>query len=139
MTGCRPSTATCSPYAEPAQKMSSRRTTFSAQMRVMPEASQANLDDLDRAVEILTVDMTADQRLTGDDFKLALYQTASVILHTKALDTNGDGQLTLDEILNLSSGNAARILGPNCSERIAAISRGDMGRESYSEPACVST
>ncbi len=83
---------------------------YTALFSVMPAASAKNLSDLDQACSILETRIPAASAQPGDKFKLALYQTASFILHTKALDTNGDGQLTLDEILNLSSANASGLI-----------------------------
>jgi hypothetical protein len=86
-------------------------SNFTSMFSLMPEATTAHLSDLDRAVEILTQDIPADLRQPGDVFKFALYQTASVILHTKALDRDGDGKLSAAEILDLSDGSAAGLIG----------------------------
>lgn len=77
---------------------------------VMPEATDDVLSDIDRAVLILTTEIPADQHQPGDTFKLGLYQMASISLHTKALDTDGDGALSPEEILDLSSASAASLL-----------------------------
>lgn len=89
---------------------SSQTNGFAALYGVMPAATDQAIADLDKAVTILATEIAVDDRLPGDGFKLALYQTASVILRTKALDLNGDGTLTPDEILSLSSNSAAGIL-----------------------------
>lgn len=89
---------------------STQEGDYTSMFSVMPEATAANLSDLDKACQILSTQIPADKAQPGDKFKLALYQAASFILHTKALDTNGDGQLTLDEILNLSTASAGDLL-----------------------------
>jgi hypothetical protein len=83
---------------------------FTGMFDLMPEPTPGVLEDIDRAVEILAVDLPHDAWLAGDPFKYALYQTASIILHTKALDTNGDGVLSAAEVLGLSDGGATAIL-----------------------------
>jgi hypothetical protein len=83
---------------------------MTAMFSLMPEASAPNLTDIDRAVEILANEIPVDQRLPGDDFKLAIYQTAAVVMHMKALDTNGDGTVSLEESIQLSDDSAAGLL-----------------------------
>ncbi len=77
---------------------------------VMPKATASNIADVDRAVQILTVDMTREQWLPGDTFKLAIFNTASMVLHLKVLDTNEDGTLSLEEITGLSDTSASGLL-----------------------------
>lgn len=83
--------------------------SYAVMFEALPEASEANLADIDESVTILT-SIAADQHLPGDDFKLALYMTASMFLHIKVLDTDGDGTLSIDEVLNLSDANATGLL-----------------------------
>ncbi len=85
-------------------------TSFSAMFAVLPDATAAVLEDIDRAVEILTAEIGVDDRQPGDVFKIAIFQSASMLLHTKALDKNGDGTLSIDEIVDLSSSSATGIL-----------------------------
>ena len=72
----------------------------------MPQATGDNLSDIDHAVSILTSDLPRSVWLSGDSFKYAIYQTASAVMHLKALDTNQDGQLSIAEIMGLSSGES---------------------------------
>jgi HJR/Mrr/RecB family endonuclease len=67
------------------------------------------LSDIDKAVEILA-ELGSDNFLPGDTFKLGLYQAASFILHTKALDTNRDGTISASEAIDLSDTSAAGLL-----------------------------
>jgi hypothetical protein len=77
---------------------------------IMPEATEDNLEDIDRAVEILVSEIAPADRTSGDLFKLAIYQTAALVLHLKALDTDGDGTLSIEEITDLSNASALAIV-----------------------------
>lgn len=77
---------------------------------LLPAPTTKVLSDIDRAVEILAVDMQVEQYQTGDTFKLGLFQTASFTLHTKKLDKNGDGKISLDEAGTLTAESAAALL-----------------------------
>ncbi len=77
---------------------------------VLPEATELALSDIDRAVEILTSEITEADRQPGDIFKIAIFQSAAMLLHTKALDKNGDGTLSIDEIVDLSDSGATGLL-----------------------------
>lgn len=80
-----------------------------AAFTILPEATASVLSDIDKAVEILG-ELGGDNFLPGDTFKLGLYQAASFILHTKALDTNRDGTISATEALDLSDTSAAGLL-----------------------------
>ncbi len=83
--------------------------SYAVMFQALPEATEPNLTDIDASVQILA-SIAADAHLPGDDFKLALYITASMFLHIKVLDTDGDGTLSVDELLNLSDANATGLL-----------------------------
>lgn len=74
----------------------------------LPEASDANIDGVETAVDLLKSIPTA-HRTDADLFKLALLSTVLVSLQMKALDTNGDGTLSVAELLDLSSGGASAV------------------------------
>ena len=76
---------------------------------IMPVATEQGLLDIDKAITLLA-SIPADERSAGDPFKFAIYQTASMVLHMKILDTDGDGQLSLEEITNLSDNSASGLL-----------------------------
>ncbi len=97
--------------------------SYAVMFQALPEATAENLADIDESVTILA-SIAADQHLPGDDFKLALYMTASMFLHIKVLDTNGDGTLSLDEVLNLSDANATGLLTQLLSAQ-AVLGAGD--------------
>jgi hypothetical protein len=76
---------------------------------VMPPATQAAIDDVDAAIALL-VAIPSAQRGSYDVLKLAMFQTASMTLRSKMLDTDGDGVLSPSELLAMSTSNAAAIL-----------------------------
>jgi hypothetical protein len=77
---------------------------------VVPAATAAALSDIDRAVEILISEIAAEDRLPGDILKLALFQTASFVMHMKAVDLDGDGEIEIDELAAFSTSSATGIL-----------------------------
>lgn len=76
---------------------------------IMPAATTESVSDIDYAVALL-VSIPVDQRMAGDPFKFAIYQTASMVMHLKILDTNGDGVLSIEEITDLSDLSAGGLL-----------------------------
>ena len=77
---------------------------------IMPDATASNIQDIDEAVDILARQIAPDDRLSGDTLKLAIFQTAALVLPLKALDTNHDGKLSLDEIEALSDTSAESLI-----------------------------
>jgi hypothetical protein len=77
---------------------------------VVPEASAENIDDIDRAVSILVSEIAPDDRLPGDTLKLALFQTASLVMHMKAIDLDGDGVIEVEELASFSNAAAGVLL-----------------------------
>lgn len=80
-----------------------------AMFDIMPDATAQGLVDIDYAI-VLIGTIPSDLRTAGDVFKFAIYQTASMVLHLKILDTDKDGDLSLDEITSLSDSSALGIL-----------------------------
>ena len=76
---------------------------------IMPDATDANISDVDTAVSLLLAIPTA-QRITADTLKLAMFQIASMTLRSKQLDTDGDGVLSPSELLHMSPSSAKAIL-----------------------------
>lgn len=89
---------------------------------VVPEATEDTLADIDKAVSILVLDIAADDRLPGDTLKLAIFQTASLVMHLKAIDTDGDGELELEEIADFSDLSAASLLNQLASAQVLLAS-----------------
>jgi hypothetical protein len=76
---------------------------------VMPEATSERIADVDLAISTLYRIPTADLK-AWDKLKLAMFQTAAMTLRAKALDSNGDGALAPEEVLELSTDNAVAIV-----------------------------
>lgn len=76
---------------------------------VMPVATEDTIADVDKAVELLISIPTADRK-TYDTLKLAMFQTAAMTLRAKILDTNGDGILSTEELLAMSSKSAIAMI-----------------------------
>lgn len=106
---------------------------YSIMFQALPEPSSDNLTDIDESVRLLT-SIASDQHLPGDDFKLALYQTASMFLRIKVLDTNHDGTLSLDEVLNLSDAAASGLLSQLLSAQ-SILASGDANDPSIKKAA----
>ncbi len=75
----------------------------------LPEASAANMNGLSTAVELLE-SIPVPERTSADNFKLAILSTASVSLRAKSFDTNGDGQLSTQELLAMGEDDATAII-----------------------------
>ena len=78
---------------------------------VVPAATADNLSDIDRAVSILVSEIAAEDRLPGDTLKLALFQTASLVMHMKAIDLDGDGVIEVEELASFTIAAAGALLG----------------------------
>ena len=74
----------------------------------LPEATEENVDGVEYAVDILAA-IPAEARTNADSFKLGLLSTCLVSLQLKALDLDGDGTLSLEELLRLTSTDAATV------------------------------
>lgn len=88
---------------------SESNSEFTVLFAIMPEPTAGNIADISQAVAILT-SIPVEDRLDGDAFKLAMFNTAAVVLRTKAFDSDGDGDLTAEEITSLSTEDAAALL-----------------------------
>lgn len=75
----------------------------------LPEATDSNISDVDYGLSLLQ-SIPSDERTDADNFKMAVLSTALASLELKALDTNGDGELSIEELANLSSASADTIL-----------------------------
>lgn len=105
---------------------------------ILPEATEANLLGVEKAVALL-VSIPIAERTNADVFKLAILSTASISLRIKSFDLNGDGELSTQELLAMDEEDATAIvdgllaassvlvsgMGENsdkATEKIAAIS-----------------
>ncbi len=77
---------------------------------VLPVASTQNISDVDYAISLIQK-IPAGSRITADTFKIGIFLTASMALKAKALDTDGDGQLSQAELMALTPAQAIAILG----------------------------
>ena len=77
---------------------------------VVPAASASNISLLQEAVTLME-SIPSAQLTAGDQFKASMFNTCLMTLHTKALDTDGDGVLSAAELLaNLNDSNASDII-----------------------------
>lgn len=90
---------------------------------ILPDATDANISDVDEAVALM-LKIPAVNRTTADVLKIAMFQTASLTLRTKKYDTNGDGTISVSELLGMSSGDAVTIL-TQLASAAAAFAGGD--------------
>ena len=89
---------------------SSSTSSITSLFSVMPDATALVISDIDQAVSILNNQIPMSLRQPGDVFKTAIYMTASMVLHTKALDSLHTGTLTAADIAKLSDADANAIL-----------------------------
>ena len=89
---------------------SSSTSSITSLFSVMPDATPLVISDIDHAVSILNNQIPVSLRQPGDVFKTAIYMTASMVLHTKALDSLHTGTLTPADIAKLSDADADAIL-----------------------------
>jgi hypothetical protein len=92
---------------------------------VLPDPTDANIAGVEEARDIMA-SIPVGFRKTGDTFMLSLLNTSLLGMRTKKLDTDGDGQLSPVELLDLSEDNATAILGDliSASESFAGESGG---------------
>lgn len=76
---------------------------------VLPDATQENIDGIDKALGILQA--ISELRFTKADFyKQSILFSASMALHTKLLDADGDGKISAAEAIAMSTDDAATVL-----------------------------
>ncbi|SMF21853.1 hypothetical protein [Pseudobacteriovorax antillogorgiicola] len=77
---------------------------------VVPDASNENIVLMQEAVALMDSIPLAEQ-IAADQFKASMFYTSLMTMQTKALDTDGDGVLSSDELAaNLSESNASDII-----------------------------
>ncbi|MGE0174253.1 MAG: hypothetical protein AB7T49_15760 [Oligoflexales bacterium] len=88
---------------------------------VLPVPSDENIDGIKEAIETLGL-IPSEELREADVFLLSLLNTAILALRTKTLDTDGDGQLSPVELLDLNEDTAVLILEDliSASEALAA-------------------
>jgi len=113
---------------------SSSSNGLTSMFSYMPDATDANIADVDLAISTLL-------RIPGANFKsydilkLAIFQTAAMVLRAKALDTDGDGQLSTDEILAMSAESALAIITQLASAAATFSGGSENGVSSTTEAA----
>lgn len=80
---------------------------------VLPEATAENIQGLDKALTLLS--SLGSYKTASEEYKEALLLTASIALSTKALDSDGDGEISALEAVTLSDAVASVLI-----EQIAA-------------------
>ena len=103
---------------------------FTLMFAITPDPTATVLSDINYSVTLLNSIAEAN-RLPGDEFKLAIFQTAAVVLQTKAFDADLDGDITAEEIANLSASDASTILAAlgNASTLLGGTSGDDTSSE----------
>lgn len=103
---------------------SSSSNSLTALFAFMPEATDANIADVDLAIAALGQIPAANLK-SYDILKLAIFQTSAMVLRTKALDTDGDGTISAAELLAMSPTSAAAILGQLANAAISFSGTGE--------------
>ncbi len=85
---------------------------------VLPDASSANIRGLEIALALLR--SIGSEYTDQDQFKEALFLSANVSLIAKTLDSDGDGEISALEAINLSDEAAGAILNQLASAATAA-------------------
>lgn len=80
-----------------------------AMFTVMPEASSENIDLVIEARDLL-ISIPEASRTDADVFRLSMYYTTIMVLQTKALDLDGDGSLSPQELIAMSEQEAIAII-----------------------------
>ena len=77
---------------------------------VVSDATADNLTALGEAVDLMDTIPSSDQT-AADQFKTSMFYTSLMTMRTKALDTDGDGVLSAEELANnLNDSNASDII-----------------------------
>lgn len=82
---------------------------ITALFSVTPPATTSNIADVDYAVTLMA-SLPADALNDAERLKISMFQLASTVLKLKILDTDGNGQLSALELLNLTDATADSIL-----------------------------
>ena len=82
---------------------------MTAMFGIMPAATVDNISDVDYALGLLA-QIPPDQISNADKIKLALFQTAAMVLRVKILDTNGNGIIDPEEAITMTAESALTIL-----------------------------
>ncbi|NDE13787.1 hypothetical protein EBZ80_02545 [bacterium] len=82
---------------------------ITALFSVTPPATTSAIADVDYAISLLT-SLSGDDLNDAEKLKLSLFQMASTVLKLKILDTDGNGQLSVLELLALSDSMADSII-----------------------------
>lgn len=113
--------------ADDGSSNTNQNNVISALFPVLPEATPANIEGFDKAQAILN-SLPESLLTTADTFKKAILLTTGVSLRSKRLDTDGDGEISVSEAINLSVDDAQNLFNQlgSAAETIAGI---DLGAE----------
>jgi hypothetical protein len=106
-----------------AQKMAATSSSSSTNgvtslFSIMPTATDSHIADVDKAVALM-ISIPAASRTTADILKIAMFQTSAMTLRTKKYDTNGDGEISVSELLAMSTGDATTMLSQLAAAALA--------------------
>ena len=95
--------------ASSATALASSSTDLVRIWSILPAPSEAVLTGVSYAVELLE-SIASTKRTDTDNFKLSLLAVTLVNLQLKALDTDGDGNLSAEELANLTVEDATTLI-----------------------------
>lgn len=101
-----------------AEASASGTSGFNDLFPVLPEASSDNINNLSKALAILYA-IPAESYTVADVFKQGIMVTALMALRVKALDADGDGQISMLEAINLDASSAIAIMSDLASAAVA--------------------
>ncbi len=83
--------------------------SITALFSVTPPATSSAISDVDYAITLMG-QLPTGALNDAEKLKLSIFQTASTVLKIKILDTDGDGAISITEMLNLTDATAESIV-----------------------------
>lgn len=108
------------------QSSSSSSTTsnITSLFSIMPAATATALADIDAATFIMANRIAPAARQAGDTYKLAIFQTAAMVMHLKVFDTTGSGTLSASALASMSDATAITLLAQLASSQAILAANG---------------